>query len=107
MFFQNLSSLIDEKLKNYIKQLNNNLMERYRIKYYKNKYNSLIKDTFTDTSIYTNIDKNNNTNIITNTKLNTTNKDINNIYNHYLFVLSLSFFTGYHFRSLVDYYNYS
>jgi hypothetical protein len=112
MFFRNLSYIIDEKLKNYIKQLNNNYMERYKIRYYKNKYNSLIKDSLKD------IDPDTNTNTYTtivadkdiynyNKKLNTINKDINNIFNHYLFVLSLSFFTGYHFRSLVDYYNYS
>ena len=83
MFFKSYSPIIDEKLKNYIKKLNNSYMERYKIK----------KTTF----LLDSFNKDNN-DIILHTNTNTnTNKT-------FYILLAFSFFTGYQFRSLIDYY---
>ena len=77
MFFHSYSPIIDEKLKNYIKKINNSFIERYTL-----KQKPLILDS--------------------------SNKNYQMIAYKPLFIysfsLAFSFFTGYHFRSLVDYY---
>jgi hypothetical protein len=83
MFFRSYTPIIDEKLKNYIKQLNDSYMDRYKI-----QKKTLFIDSF---------NKDNN-DIVLHTNTNTnTNKS-------FYILLAFSFFTGYQFRSLVDYY---
>ena len=81
MFFRSYTPIIDEKLKNYIKQLNDSYMDRYKI-----QKKTLLLDSF---------NKDNN-DIVLHTNTNT-NKS-------FYILLAFSFFTGYQFRSLVDYY---
>ena len=73
--------MIDEKLKNYIKKLNDSYMDRYKI-----QKTTLLIDSF---------NKDNNDIILH------TNRNRNK---SFYILLAFSFLTGYHFRSLVDYY---
>jgi len=107
MLFRNCSYAIDENLKNYLKKINDNYMDKYKMDKYKTKtdkykYDNLIKDELNNDKSESESDSLENVR----SRSRTRDRDLiiksNYASSLLFFLMGISFFSGYQFRGFIN-----